>query len=1094
MMGWEIHPAKAAFPEFAQEWDRLNEQLYESHPLYDSRFVGPMLEFFASGKEQLCIHRNDGLVTGALILQADGMGRWSSFKPSQSQATALLLKDPHVLETLFRELPGFVWSIEFYAIDPRYSPDLSQRRLVTLTSPQAHTIGVYPHTSFSEYWDTRSKNLRANIRRYLNRAEKEGAPPALSKFADSAEMSAGVGRFGQLESAGRKGEAGTAISVDNEQGAFYSEVLRRFAMSDQAAVYELRVGDQLAASRLVITNDHMFVILKTTYDEMLARFAPSRILLHHVIQEQLVSQTGKAIELYTNATRDQKEWATFGCTIQNVQIFRNSTIATTYSLLKTSQCTLRSLRSLTKPADMTLDNQIEVKTFLHVKDFSCGQYELDEFVAKDNIETSIDWFDLMQQQVYPDDPGVRYYFSSDDKHPRIILPLRLSTHGNIKTIESLGNYYTSLYSPLLSKDSDLLAIRHLLTTATLDHGGAHVMRFAPMDPESLPFVGILNGLRAIGWVPFEYFCFGNWYLKVTDDWEGYLRKRSSNLRSSIKRRGREFAADGGTLEIVTSAEGIDQAIAAFHEVYSASWKVPEPYADFVPSLIRHLAGIGMLRLGIAHLRGRPVAAQLWIVGQEKASIYKVAYHKAFASFSPGTVLTSHLMQHVIDRDHVKEVDFLIGDDEYKPFWMTDRRERWGIVAYNPRTLLGSALLVKEISGRIAKKLMEKTKQYVLKPQQSRTKPAVPGTDVRTKNIRFHTAQRELAMYWTLHPIKQFAEYANQWDALAQSRPGTPFLETAFLKPSIDAFGSGDELLCLLQSRDQLRAAVIMERGRKCMWQTFQPSQLPLGAWISDGKVDLVSACNELISQLPGCTLGIGASQLDSRIQVRPDNGPKVRTQDYIQTAWVDVESSFEAYWEARGKNLKQNTRKQRNKLLAEGIEIRMECVTEPADVKKAIEDYGSLESTGWKATDGTAIRSDNAQGHFYQKMLENYCALGRGRIYRYWFGEKVVAMDLCIHDDAAIVILKTAYDESYKTISPSTLMRHDQFQLLFEKKEFPRIEFYGKVMEWHTRWAIQSRSIYHVTAYRWAWLKQLHKRLSAPSSLPSQEAAATTQN
>ena len=1086
-MGWEFHQAKTAFPKFSEDWDRLNKQLYAGHPLYDSRFVGPMLEFFASGREQLCIHRSDGLVTGALILQADGMGRWSSFKPSQSQATALLLDDARVLKTLLDALPGFAWSLELYAIDPRYSPDFSRNGLVNLVFPHTNTIGVNPHTSFTEYWNKRSRNLRANVRRYLNRVETEFSKPVLSKSIGSAEMSAGVGRFGELESAGWKGKAGTAISIDNEQGAFYSEVLRLFALSDQAAVYELRIGDQLAASRLAIVNDRMFVILKTTYDETLARFAPGRILLQRIIQEQLDLQTAKTIEFYTNTTRDQKEWATFGCTILNIQIFRNNSFGTAFSLLKILRQTLRSSRSLTNPADMTLGEPVEVKTFLHVKDFSHGQYNLDEFVAKDNIETSIDWFDLMQQQVYPDDPGVRYYFSSDDKHPLIILPLRLSTQGKVKAIESLGNYYTSLYSPLLSKDSDLLAIRHLLTTATLDHGGAHVMRFAPMDPESLAFMGILNGLRAIGWIPFEFFCFGNWYLKVRDDWEGYLRRRSSNLRSSIKRRGKEFAAEGGTLEIVTSPEGIEPAIAAFHEVYMASWKVPEPYADFVPSLIHRLASIGMLRLGIAHLRGRPVAAQIWIVGQEKASIYKVAYHKAFASFSPGTVLTSHLMQHVIDRDHVKEVDFLIGDDEYKPFWMTDRRERWGIVAYNPRTLLGSTLLVKEISGRIAKKLMEITKQYVLKLQQSRTKPAVPGTDVRTKNIRFHTAQREQAMNWTLHPIKQFAEYANQWDALAQSRPGTPFLETAFLQPSVVTFGAGNELLCLLHSKDRLRAAVIMQRGKKGIWQTFQPSQLPLGAWISDGKVDLVAACNELMDQLPGCTLGIGASQLDPRIQVRPDNGPKVRTQDYIQTAWVDVEGSFEAYWEARGKNLKQNTRKQRNKLLAEGIEIGMECVTGPEDVKKAIEDYGSLESTGWKAADGTAILSDNAQGHFYQIMLENFCALGRGRIYRYWFGEKIVAMDLCIHDHAAIVILKTAYDESYKTTSPSTLMRHDQFQQLFAEHKFPRIEFYGKVMEWHTRWTTQSRTIFHVTLYRWAWLKRLHAWLAASTKESTQE-------
>ena len=67
--------------------------------------------------------------------------------------------------------------------------------------------------------------------------------------------------------------------------------------------------------------------------------------------------------------------------------------------------------------------------------------------------------------------------------------------------------------------------------------------------------------------------------------------------------------------------------------------------------------------------------------------------------------------------------------------------------------------------------------------------------------------------------------------------------------------------------------------------------------------------------------------------------------------------------------------------------------------------------------------------------------------YRYWFDDKVVAMDLCIQDDVAIVILKTTYDESYKVVSPSTLMRHDQFQQLFDERAFPRIEFFGKVME-----------------------------------------------
>lgn len=350
------------------------------------------------------------------------------------------------------------------------------------------------------------------------------------------------------------------------------------------------------------------------------------------------------------------------------------------------------------------------------------------------------------------------------------------------------------------------------------------------------------------------------------------------------------------------------------------------------------------------------------------------------------------------------------------------------------------------------------------------------------------------MTWTLHPIAQFPSFASQWDALAKARPGTPFLETAFLQPALDTFGNGEELLCLHYSNGKLNAATVVQRGPKGMWQTFQPSQLPLGAWLSNEGVDLVATVDALVAKLPGLTLGLGVTQLDPRFHPRPEDSAKVRTQDYIETAWVDIDGTFDAYWEARGKNLRQNTRKQRNKLQTEGTDTRLECITSETDVPKAMEEYGTLESAGWKTADGTAIHPDNAQGKFYQTMLVNFFSLGRGRIYRYWFGDKVVAMDLCICDDETIVILKTTYDESYKAVSPSTLMRQDQFQQLFEEAKFQRIEFYGKIMEWHTRWTLNARGIYHANVYRHALVLGLLNlrsalRLSTPNIAGTTEAS-----
>lgn len=206
------------------------------------------------------------------------------------------------------------------------------------------------------------------------------------------------------------------------------------------------------------------------------------------------------------------------------------------------------------------------------------------------------------------------------------------------------------------------------------------------------------------------------------------------------------------------------------------------------------------------------------------------------------------------------------------------------------------------------------------------------------------------------------------------------------------FGTGRERLAIETEGGIARAAAIVTPLRFGFWQTFQPSQLPLGAWISRPDLDMTEVCGTLVTTLPGLALGIGVTQLDPLLHSRPRTDcPSTSTLDYIQTAWVNVEGAFDSYWAARGKNLRTNLRKHRSRLEAESTMPVLECITDPKQVAQAISDYGGLESAGWKAQEGTAIHPDNAQGRFYRQMLESFCARGRGRIYRYYFGDKVVA-------------------------------------------------------------------------------------------------------
>ena len=94
--------------------------------------------------------------------------------------------------------------------------------------------------------------------------------------------------------------------------------------------------------------------------------------------------------------------------------------------------------------------------------------------------------------------------------------------------------------------------------------------------------------------------------------------------------------------------------------------------------MRKLSYEGLLRLAVLYVGPRPIAAQIWIVANNTASIYRLAYDEKWKQYSPGSILTKHLMQHVIEIDKVREIDFLIGNERYKQDWMTKRYELSGV--------------------------------------------------------------------------------------------------------------------------------------------------------------------------------------------------------------------------------------------------------------------------------------------------------------------------------------------------------------------------------------------------------------------------------
>jgi CelD/BcsL family acetyltransferase involved in cellulose biosynthesis len=315
-----------------------------------------------------------------------------------------------------------------------------------------------------------------------------------------------------------------------------------------------------------------------------------------------------------------------------------------------------------------------------------------------------DWYRNLCEQVPDIGQLARFALLFRGERPIAVLPL-LMQRGRWPAavrFSALANYYTALYTPALDHTLTAEELAVLLRKVQALLGKASEFRFNPMDPKSREFALLRAALRQAGCVTSTYFCFGNWTHRPQGSFDDYMAQRPGAVRTGHKRMPKRFAAAGGTLEVVTGGERLPAALAAYQQVYSASWKKPEPFPAFMPGLISTCAQRGWLRLGIAWLGGQPIAAQVWIVAHGRAEIYKLAYDKAYKSHAAGTVLTAHLMRHAIDEDRVQEIDYLIGDDEYKKSWMDRRQERWGLMGYNPLTLRGLAgSLVTAASGLTA---------------------------------------------------------------------------------------------------------------------------------------------------------------------------------------------------------------------------------------------------------------------------------------------------------------------------------------------------------------------------------------------------------
>ena len=309
----------------------------------------------------------------------------------------------------------------------------------------------------------------------------------------------------------------------------------------------------------------------------------------------------------------------------------------------------------------------------------------------------LDWFEALHRDCMASaTPLIGIYREGN-------VALRLVLAVNSQHISAMANWYSFLWGPQWAGNPSPAQKGRLALAVARDlrNQGA-MLTLAPIaDAEDAKLRE--DALRTAGWDTERTETGRNHWLDTQgrrfDDW---WAERPGALRSTVKRKSAK-----GAVAIAIHRDFSDALWDDYEAVYRASWKPAEGQPHFLRARARAEADKGTLRLGIARIEGKPVAAQYWSSDGSIAYIHKLAHVSEAESLSPGTLLTHALFRMAFDEDKVARIDFGTGDDGYKRDWMEASASLDTVEAWDPRQPSAWPTLGKRKAKRLAARLIER---------------------------------------------------------------------------------------------------------------------------------------------------------------------------------------------------------------------------------------------------------------------------------------------------------------------------------------------------------------------------------------------------
>ena len=334
--------------------------------------------------------------------------------------------------------------------------------------------------------------------------------------------------------------------------------------------------------------------------------------------------------------------------------------------------------------------------------------------APDRVFLTPDWFAQLhafQEQIAPSLPSSSRFWMMISHQGTMLVAAPMERFKGRLGFTELG-LFTNYYSPLIELTIDSARITRADAWALLVRALDQVapswlaLKVTPLRQAQQATLELGLGGR---YATFAQEVSANHTVELPD-LALYWKSRSSRLNTTLKRKGKSLAKADHRFELLQTPSATQ--IADYWEIYRHSWKIQEPTPRFINWLMAWGADNGHLRLGLLYVDGAVVACQLWLMNRRVGHIFKLAQNQAADQYSPGSLLTEFMINSLVAQDGMTKIDFLLGDDGFKPTWMDSREPIYWVEVVNSRRLLGKLLVayyaVRERLRKLKKPVAEQT--------------------------------------------------------------------------------------------------------------------------------------------------------------------------------------------------------------------------------------------------------------------------------------------------------------------------------------------------------------------------------------------------